>query len=521
MLPLPKPRVPARASNTSGISTTTRDVRGDVLSSLLSGTPSSSKVLTPQARAVRDEVVSQESAIERSVFRGPSLRSVEPIRRRQPCVEVVATQPGAIEVSIESWKQHEHPVLTVSRVNDESAIADDGGTAGLAVVAVARRRHVALQPPPPASLDVVLSQLGRSARRDQFPAYVHLCDAAHYVPPSLVTPRAAPEYSETWLQQVIVATNRKPIVDEEGLARFSPTLDDSTTWGIATIAIDEGFRGPLIGDIQKFRFVSWEPLARDRALHKLSHAASLDGDCLVYVHGFNTNLQFAARSAALYSRAFDRPTVVCFAWPSNPPLPKTWAISAVLSVAERNYTAAEQMLQRSVPVLAATAKLVRDALPRQTHLHWKAHSMGCYLVLAALDAVLQENNASRVAQRVVLDAPDTPTWFFQQAIARTSAHDVRFLHYFNPNDEPVELARQRRGLDYPAPGNGCVTAGQLGVQSVDCSNAKASYGNHDYGRIDPLCLADQRDFLKGTLPENRHLLHDPVKPGLWQIPPSR
>lgn len=515
----------------------------------------------------------------RSVLSGRLVSSETIGRRQRICYELVARFPGAIEVTIEAARQGERPLLVVYRINDAAAVGGfgDGGDltgVGLAVAAIAKRRHVAEQPPPPSSLNVAISMLGRDAHPSTFPLYVHVCEPRDVIamprrivdtspmsrsgsgnalqsatsttstPPG--SPRPLPSFaSHLWLQQVIVATTRRPVLDKTGgscAAKFATTLDvddqeaknqpmpieadeGGVYWGIATIGYSEPFEvieeEEPVGDVSKFHYLGFESMSRADALARLGVAAgqqNCNRGCLVYVHGFNTGLVFAARSAALYGRAFRRTLVVCFAWPSNPPLPKTWAISAVLSVAERNYTAAEQMLHRSVPALAAVAKHLRSSLPEECPIHWKAHSMGCYLSLSVLERILlpthDDQAAKRAAEahpfaRVVLDAPDCPTWFFVDVLKRAgSKTDVRFLHYYNPNDEAVELARQRRGLEFPAPGNGRVTTiDLLSLQVVNCANTKASMGKHDYGRIDPAVLRDQRSFLDAIPPEDRNLVH--------------
>ena len=165
---------------------------------------------------------------------------------------------------------------------------------------------------------------------------------------------------------------------------------------------------------RRYAFLGWEPKTRDAALALLrTGAAAAGGGAHVYVHGFNNTPQFAARTAALLAAAHGR-AAACFAWPSNPPLPRSWAIAAVLSVAERNYTAAEQQMQRSVSSLAACAARLREGLPASTKLQWTAHSMGCYLVLLAT----RERVDASTFHRVVLLAPDVPTWFFVDAVKR-------------------------------------------------------------------------------------------------------
>ena len=357
------------------------------------------------------------------------------------------------------------------------------------------------------------------------------------------------------LRRVVVATNRRPIL-EHGEARFAPTLDfaaggeeerellsthqlrascgagkldeaedDGLFWGVATVGYDEAL--PVrdcaeATDKANWQYVGWWPCGRAAALRVLNEAsahaaaAGLRGDCLVYVHGFNTNLQFAARCGALYAQAMRRPVVAVFAWPSNPPLPRSWAISAVLSVAERNYTAAEQMMQRSVAALAAAAGSLVSALPEEARVQWKAHSMGCYLLLNAINASRDAADARRF-HRVVLDAPDVPTWFFADTVRTAIKKDIRFFHCFHPRDEAVEISRQRRGLDWPVPGNGCVLKNEPGFTCLDCANAASSLGNHDYGRVDHTCVSEQANFLDGGRADDRPNCDAGADVGLWVL----
>lgn len=44
---------------------------------------------------------------------------------------------------------------------------------------------------------------------------------------------------------------------------------------------------------------------------------------------------------------------------------------------------------------------------------WKGHSMGCYLLLNMVDRLRWKGEDMRAMfGRVILDAPDVPTWFF-------------------------------------------------------------------------------------------------------------
>ena len=125
-------------------------------------------------------------------------------------------------------------------------------------------------------------------------------------------------------------------------------------------------------------------------------------------------------------------------------------------------------MQRSVRSVANAALLLRENCKRR--LDWTAHSMGCYLLLLAL------RDATKPFARVTLLAPDVPTWFFVDSLKRGVRENVRFLHCFHSRDEAVEISRQRRGLDFPVPGNGAVLPNRPGVTVLDCSKCQATLG---------------------------------------------
>jgi hypothetical protein len=118
-------------------------------------------------------------------------------------------------------------------------------------------------------------------------------------------------------------------------------------------------------------------------------------------------------------------------------------------------------------------------------------------------------------KKVVLDAPDVPTWFFSDIVSKavTAPHFCSILHMFNPLDSAVEAGRQRRAIQGAYPGNALVVkstkpVGGGSVQAVSCEGARATSGSHDYGQVDGFCLRDQRDFFDGVPPHQR--LVDPV-----------
>ena len=192
---------------------------------------------------------------------------------------------------------------------------------------------------------------------------------------------------------------------------------------------------------------------------------------------------------------------------------------------------------------------------------WKAHSMGNYLLLNAIDKLcwVGDNSSSSssssssslsasqsstsassnslvrgIFSRVILDAPDVPTWFFADTVTRCvgPTHGVAFLHLFNGHDSAVEAGRIRRAITGVYPGNGLVLpatwplppptnnnnnhndnggggggfASSVGhIEAVACDGARMTLVHHDYGQVDGLALLTQRDFLCGVPPNLRLL----------------
>jgi hypothetical protein len=535
-IPLPTPRLPggarAAAAAPPKAPSRTQDLRAASLASLTVTGPPARRVMGGPAQR-RDRSPAKPAGDAASAFADDAWRSQRPIERRGITYQVVVRAPGALEVARDPRSTLSTPALIVSKVHDTAITGgfDEGlKVVGLRVVGISTTAHIVQAPAPPASLVDAQKALGCASSTEAFPKYVLLQKA----PDDIQEPVLAEQGSYAWrdkspeppqevplkkyrLTKVLVATNRKPVLSE-GEAIFSPTLDGDASspeqvtrknhLGISakTRAEDEEHAGlwwgcAVIGyditcdqscEIENWTYLGWAPMDREQVLASLAEATQ---DAHVYVHGFNNSLQFACRTAALLAK--DRISI-CLAWPSNPPLPRSWAIAAVLSVAERNYTAAEQQMQRSVSALSRAAVQLKEAISGR--LDWTAHSMGCYLLLLAL------RDSTRPFARIALLAPDVPTWVFLDALKKGVRENVRFLHCFHRKDEAVEISRQRRGLEFPVPGNGAVLPNRPGVTVLDCSRCVATYFNHDYGRVDASCVAEQEAFFRGARPEDRGAL---------------
>jgi len=265
-----------------------------------------------------------------------------------------------------------------------------------------------------------------------------------------------------------------------------------------------------------------------------------------------------------------------------------FSLLQVMSEFERNYTHAEQHMYGSInplcelartlfawgqgnnlsisagssssSALAVASSTTTDSpgdsdgdLKGSFRLQWKAHSMGNYLLLNAIDrlswldiaqptsstastatsATMSNNGSTNTRSTVgaifggglILSAPDVPTWFFTELLQRVTtsttataagggSHLTRILHLFSASDVAVESGRLRRQVPGPCPGGAAVLSnyGNRSIEAVSCAGAFTTLAGHDYGQADGACLLDQRDFLNGV-PARRRLLD-------W-VPPSQ
>uniref|UniRef100_A0A7S2F989 Uncharacterized protein n=1 Tax=Octactis speculum TaxID=3111310 RepID=A0A7S2F989_9STRA len=312
------------------------------------------------------------------------------------------------------------------------------------------------------------------------------------------------------LVQTMNVTNRQVRHRETGEFEFSSLLDADLTCGVSTVAIPMGlpeFGRDMVLDMSTIVVCGFRRLPTNEMLEAIARSTS--SSMFIYTHGFGTSMYFALVTSAIYCRCFQQPLVLLMTWPSNPKAEGVaggWAISKFMSTLERNYVAAEQHMHASCLPLLTLATLVRDkcALTKK-RMHWKAHSMGCYLLLQMMEKLHLKGDLAGMFSKVILDAPDVPTWYFRQVVNTCASLGVDFLHLYSPNDKATDASRVRRNIEPPCPGNDVVLVHDR-IQTVNCCKAVSTNSfNHDYGRRDGFTLMDQRDFLADIPPKERLL----------------
>lgn len=329
------------------------------------------------------------------------------------------------------------------------------------------------------------------------------------------------------LRLLVLATTRQAVEREEEWRLIGDVPPTSVSWRL--VVIDTKCEVPVFGvdnvvDVTDFCVTASYPLTNPKRFI-LDHTESVQSssgaeeesvEALVYVHGFLTPLCNALKSTAIMARCCRNRLAICFSWPCDPEfINHSWIMTKVMSEFERNYTHAEQHMHGSINYLVSFA---RELPGWGLTPIWRAHSMGNYLTLNAVERLCwvsekgDQNALKSIFNKVILDAPDVPTWFFKDTLEKivNEPYNCSVLHLFNPLDTAVEAGRMRRAIQGAYPGNALVvnSVRQRGggeVQVVSCEGAASDVSNHDYGQTDGWCLRDQKEYLAGVPPHQRLL----------------
>ena len=239
----------------------------------------------------------------------------------------------------------------------------------------------------------------------------------------------------------------------------------------------------------------WE---RDKMLAEVKEklAALEDGALLVYVHGYNTSYQKAARRMGqlTYDLGFDGPSIF-FSWPSQ-------------DRAEA-YTVDSQNAEWSVPHMTEFLEHITSQEAKQVIVI--AHSMGTRLLAHGLARLADRNpEAAARVTTVVLAAPDIDAQIFRdQLLPKFEALPRAITLYASDSDTALKASKAVNGFHrigdasqglFPMPG----------VDLIDASGAKSDFFGHTYFGDNATILSDMYEMLQSL---------DPAKdrPGLLQV----
>lgn len=215
----------------------------------------------------------------------------------------------------------------------------------------------------------------------------------------------------------------------------------------------------------------------------------------VFVHGYNTNFNDAARRTAqiAYDLKFDGAPIF-YSWPSQGGL--------------LQYTVDETNVAWTAPHLLRFLTDVAEQSGAE-RIHLVAHSMGNRALTSALrDLSLLQKSSKPLFNEVILTAPDIDADVFMNDIAPAIVKTAkRVTLYASSNDEALIMSKKVHG--YPRAGD---SGNQLivipGVDTVDVSAIDTSLLGHNYYGDSSSVLADIFELLHASKPaDQRQWLH--------------
>lgn len=241
-------------------------------------------------------------------------------------------------------------------------------------------------------------------------------------------------------------------------------------------------------------------LDNDRYFSNLRQEIKLRKEVLVYVHGFNSSFEDAARSMGQikYDLGFNG-LAVFFSWPSKGDISPTGYV-------------------HDKDIIGASAKHLRDFLKElmksgAESIHIIAHSMGNVAFLQALADLSRELPflEKPVLGEVMLIAPDMNVDAFKLYSQELRKMAKRSTLYASSKDKALMISKEvHSGLPRAGEaGDGIVVLPDL--DTIDVSDVDTSLLGHSYfGESSPV-ITDMANLLKGLPPSKRSLILKPYK----------
>jgi esterase/lipase superfamily enzyme len=234
-------------------------------------------------------------------------------------------------------------------------------------------------------------------------------------------------------------------------------------------------------------------------------------EALLFVHGFNTTFDEAARRAAQisYDVAFDGPTLL-FSWPSQ---------GGVLPL---DYTKDQRNADLSADSLRSFLQMFTNT-GTDTSVHVIAHSMGNRVLARALEGLTSDAPRQSPLGEVALIAPDIDAELFQRAAPKISRSAERVTLYASSEDAALKVAQRVAGYRRAGQGGNEILV-LPGIDTVDASSVNTSLVGlgHAYYADNATILSDLFSLIRGRKPPERFGL-SPVQTSTgvyWRFRPA-
>lgn len=241
-------------------------------------------------------------------------------------------------------------------------------------------------------------------------------------------------------------------------------------------------------------------LDKDRFFKRMSNLVqtSSEKDVLVFIHGYNTTFDGAAKRTAqlAYDLGF-KGAPAFFSWPSRGKLTA--------------YVADETNVEWAMSDLRQfLADLVAKSGAKKIHLI--AHSMGNRALTAALIEFAKNANSSSssrspIFDQVILAAPDIDADTFRKDIApRLLSTANRVTLYASSNDEALAASKKVHGYLRAGESGKEKLVIIKGMDTVDVSNVDTSFLGHGYFADNKTVVSDIYGLIQELPPNKRNLL---------------
>jgi esterase/lipase superfamily enzyme len=233
-------------------------------------------------------------------------------------------------------------------------------------------------------------------------------------------------------------------------------------------------------------------------------------DALVFVHGFATSFEDAAKRTAQMSYDLGFTAPILFSWPSH---------GRVRLV---DYNADGRNAELSVePLRRFLEQLVKES--GITTVHVVAHSMGNRVLTNALDVLVRSSVRIPQLRQVALMAPDIDAQVFRALAERIKRLPSKVTLYVSSRDAALRASQQLVG--YPRAGQGGSAVVVVpGVDTVDASAVDTSLTGllHSYYADNQAVVSDLFHLFRGVSPEDRARLRPrPHSAGTyWEFVPA-
>lgn len=227
-------------------------------------------------------------------------------------------------------------------------------------------------------------------------------------------------------------------------------------------------------------------------------------EAFVYIHGFNTTFEFAARRAGALAYDLNLDIVpIVYSWPSKGE--------------DGGYPADVDIVGTTVEHLLAFLDEVVSTLGVQK-VHVIAHSMGNRALIEVLRRFAMERKEHRILfKQILLAAPDVNLLTFQQAAPHVLALGQGTTLYFSADDKAIALSEWLNEYGRIGGALGGIFGGK-GLWAIDASSLDTSGSSHAYVFHHRIVLEDVARLLKtGEEPPRFALKKTEQKEGTWWV----